>query len=290
MSSIQPIRPQFDAKCDDCTARQTGLCSAFDRDALLDFARRSYRETYRQGAEIAAQGEAADRIGIVASGLVKLVVLTEGGDEHVLQILRTGHLIGDPEREVNGFSSEAATETTICWMPRQTWHGFLQSHPQIFRGFLSALNRQFEELQMSVVKMRGRSTVQRLALWLVEQLPGATEGSTPQIRIVLTRRDLASLLDMTVETLCRALHQIEERGAIRLLAPDHLAVTDLGRLRRLAKFQNEQIGAALAEPAPAPRLSDFDRGAMGGKAAAMRSGAGQAPKGSLAAAFPGTRR
>ena len=278
MFNTQAIRPQVDAKCEDCIARQTGLCSAFDGGALLDFAHRSYRETYHQGAEIAAQGEVAERVGIVASGLVKVVVLTEGGDEYVLQILRAGHLIGDPDREVNGFSSEAATDTAICWMARQTWHNFLQTHPQIFRGCLSALNRQFEELQLSVVKMRGRSTVQRLALWLIEQLPGAPDGSTPQIRIVLTRRDLASLLDMTVETLCRALHQIEERGAIRLLAPDHLEVRDLGRLRRLAKYQNERIGAALAHPDPVPRLSQRETWSRGGKAPVSKLGSeGHAP-------------
>jgi len=36
---------------------------------------------------------------------------------------------------------------------------------------------------------------------------------------------------MTVETLCRSLHQLEERGVIRLLAPDLVEVRDRPRLR-----------------------------------------------------------
>lgn len=270
MFNSHGFRPQFDANCDDFVAHRTGFCSAFDDKAMLDFSRRSYREIYRQGSEIAAQGEVAERVGIIASGLVKTVVLTEGGDEYVLQILRSGHLIGNPENELSGFSCQAVTDTAIRWMPRTSWHAFLQSHPQIFLGCLAALNQQFEELQLSLVKMRGRTAVQRLAFWLLEQASGATENSMPQIRLLLSRRDLASLLNMTTETLCRALHQIEERGAIHLLAPDRLKIIDPERLRRLAKYHDERIGAALAEPAHAPRLSQHSTWSERGKVSMAR--------------------
>lgn len=221
-------------RCHGCAARNSGFCSAFDADSLAEFSAHSSWKSYDRGIEIAAQGEPSDRVGVIARGLVKVVMLTERGEEHLLQILRGGQLVGIPGSETSGFALETATDAEICWMPRPIWERFLRERPQHFRACLVTMTEQLEELQLSVVKMRGRSTLERVAIWLLQQLPKRSGEAAPVIRIELTRRDLASLLDMTVETLCRSLRRLDEKGAIDLVTPDCAEVVDLGRLRLLA--------------------------------------------------------
>ena len=56
---------------------------------------------------------------------------------------------------------------------------------------------------------------------------------------------LASLLEMTVETLCRALHLIEERGAIRLVTPDIVEVLNPRRPCLLGRGQDGRLQGRL---------------------------------------------
>lgn len=230
----------LELKCRICALKRRGFCGSLDRDGLLELSHLSVRTLYRHGDEIIAQGEATAKIGVLASGLLKITVMTEHGEEHVIQILRPGQLVGNLETLRHTHAVEAATDAAVCWMSREAWNSFLQDGPGRVQAYLGAMLRQFQDVHHSMLGMRGRNTRQRLAYWLLDQAK-ARAGDAPAktaavIRIPLTRRDLASYLDMTVETLCRALHQLVDLGAIDLPAPDHILVSDAGLLRELAKY------------------------------------------------------
>ncbi len=236
---------------------EPGAAAGLDPAALLACSARCHLGRYRQGAEIAGQGERSDRIGIVASGLVKIVNLTERGDAQVLQILRRGHLVGLPESRASAFAWEAAVDAEVCWIPRPAWEALLCERPDQLRACLATMQRQLEDMQLWVVAMRGRSTLERVAFWLLQEAE-STGGAVIPVR--LTRRDLASLLDMTVETLCRQLRQLQRRRAVRMPAPDRVEIVDAARLRHLA----DAPGVLAPGNGPSPTRSG--RGATDGPA------------------------
>lgn len=215
--------------------------------------------TYPRGAEIVMQGEPLEKIGIIAGGVIKIGTVTEGGDDHLLQIRRRGQLIHVPENTGSLFSWETATEARVCWMSRQVWDSFLKEKPSHFQSFMATMHYELEQMQRSVLNMRGRTTLQRLSFWLLEELAHSDAGDAGSLHICLSRRDLASLLDMTVETLCRSLRQLHDKEAIRLLAPDRLDVADLARLRRIAGCQEECVGETSAKPLRAPHRKTWTR-------------------------------
>ena len=200
---------------------------------------RARTATYAAGAAILDQGQPANKVCILVRGTVKVVHLTEDGDEQVLQLLHPGDMIGDPFGGDSGVSWEAATEATLCWMPVSALDAICREYPALYRAYLAGAVHELEEQRLWAAAMRGRSTLQRLAFWLNRQPASASDHAGAIIEIALSRRDLASLLDMSVETLCRSLHQIEQRGAIRLLAPDMVAVIDQATLRRLSCVEEE---------------------------------------------------
>lgn len=225
--------------CNACAGKACGVCSLFDGETLRDFAARSHQATYARGAEILALGEEADKIGTIVSGLVKLVTISESGDEHLIQLLKPGQIVGDLTSSHNVFSWEAATDTEVCWLSRKGLSDLFHSRPELYGAYLTVVSRQLKDHQLWVADMRGRSTLERIALWLLHMAPMSGGRPEREIPIALSRRDLASLLDMTVETLCRVLHQLVERGAIKLLASDLVEVISFDRLRHLARDEGD---------------------------------------------------
>ncbi|QEW23436.1 Nitrogen fixation regulation protein FixK (plasmid) [Paracoccaceae bacterium] len=235
MHSISNQEKENCSRCRGCSARQSGFCANLDPASLSEFAKRSTQRKYGCGAELVAQGETGDCIGVIRSGLVKVAAVTEHGDEHLLQVLHSGQLIGVPSDGSQNFACEVATPAHVCWMPRATWDMFLQRGTEPLRAYVDTMLQQVAELQLFVTKMRGRSTVQRVALWILDQIPNSDAQHHPRIDVQLSRRDLAALLYMTVETLCRALHQLDEEKAIQLVRSDCIDVMDLAKLRERAR-------------------------------------------------------
>lgn len=203
---------------------------------------RSLQTLFPQGAAILSQGEPMSRVGVVISGLVKLSLMDEGGDEHLLQLLHAGDLVGDPLAEECATSWEAATDVELCWMAPAALTGVLRGNPSGYRAYLDAVLRQVHEQRFAQMSARGRNSLQRVAYWLAAQ---TAEPAADRVHILLSRRDLASLLDMSVETLCRMLHQLADRGAIRLEQSDVIEVLDSGRLRMLARDQDARLRETL---------------------------------------------
>ncbi|WP_191090185.1 Crp/Fnr family transcriptional regulator [Histidinibacterium aquaticum] len=204
------------------------------------------RVHYEPGDELALQGEPSERIGILSSGLVKIVMITEDGEHHLLQLLRPGQIVGDPSRSENAFSWEAATRAEVCWINRETFAAIAREHPQLCKACLTVLGDQLEEHRLWVAAMRGRNAIQRIAFWLVQQVPDCQDGRPAVLRITLPRRDLASLLDMTGETLCRGLRHLSDRGAIHLHTSDRVEIRDLVRLRLFARCEADRVCEVLS--------------------------------------------
>jgi CRP/FNR family transcriptional regulator, anaerobic regulatory protein len=234
------VQQQTSNHCASCVARQIGLCGALGETPCAVSPMRGHPVSYQSGEEIAPQGECSEKLGIVASGLVKVVLITEDGENHLLQLVQPGEIVGDPCQKSNVFSWEAATPSNICWINRQTLDGMMQENPQLYRAYIGVIAHQLETQRLWTAAMRGRNTLQRIAFWIHQQIPKTRDFVAPFVQVNLTRRDLASLLDMTVETLCRGLHQLSERGAIDLITPTKIKVTNRVKLQLFER--HEQCG------------------------------------------------
>lgn len=234
-------------RCSTCKVRHHGFCSWFEGDEAKGIITRATQTRFAAGTLILMQGEPANRAGIVMSGLVKIVLNDEDGSEHVIQLLHAGELVGDPFVSDCNYSWQAATDVELCWVPASALAAAIRRCPEALHCQLAATMRQVREQRFAQVALRGRNAMQRVAHWLYLQTPPEATFAPVRLRILLTRRDLASLLEMTVETLCRSLHQLEERGAIRLAAPDLVDLRDWARLKLLSRAQEDRQREALLQ-------------------------------------------
>jgi CRP-like cAMP-binding protein len=247
MSITEVSRSAPTDRCSTCKVRHQGFCSWFEGDEAKGIIARATQTRFAAGTPILIQGEPASRAGIVMSGLVKIVLNDEDGSEHVIQLLHAGEMVGDPDASDCSYSWQAATDVELCWVPTSALAAAIRRCPEALHCQLDATMRQVREQRFAQVALRGRNAMQRVAHWLYLQSPTEVTLAPVRLRILLTRRDLASLLEMTVETLCRSLHQLEERGAIQLAAPDLIDLRDWARLKLLSRAQEDRQREALVQ-------------------------------------------
>ncbi len=198
------------------------------------------------------QGEEAGYGGIIVEGTVKIVNITEAGAAHVLQLLQPGEWAGPAFPERPGVAWDAASDVKICWIALPALEALLQKEPKLSRALLASAARQLNAQWDWAVLLRSGGTLCRIASWLLLEAGGAGAGLSncsegAVVVFDLRRRDLASLLDMTVETLCRGLSQLEQHQAIVMLTPKQAAVSNMGVLQRIAKGERG-AGEGKAEP------------------------------------------
>jgi CRP/FNR family transcriptional regulator, anaerobic regulatory protein len=157
----------------------------------------------------------------------------------------------------------AVLPSRMCWFDMATVEARMQDKP----GFLTALMRgKIEELNRAhrFIWMRSALSIdQRMAALMVLLFQHEDEGGHPpgqpfRLRIDWSRRDVASLIGTTLESISRATHRLQDLGLIRILDPDCFDLCDLEGLTDLAEFQD------LARPPQRP--------------AANRTGANSLPK------------
>ena len=80
--------------CNECPVKDIALCHYADSATRSELCRLLHNGSFSRGQSIIMQGDAAKTLGIVTSGVVKTVFMTEDGDTQVLGLLFPGDFVG----------------------------------------------------------------------------------------------------------------------------------------------------------------------------------------------------
>jgi CRP/FNR family cyclic AMP-dependent transcriptional regulator len=170
-------------------------------------------------AAIFREGDPADALFIVKTGLVKLVSLSERGTDSILNILRPGEIFGELviNQAKRPFTAVAVTDVTVFRLKRKDLLDLLSSISSFSRNFLGMLaarllrvERDFADLLNAWAYHRLARELLHLACDLGEETPAGT-----LIPLHLTHEDLSNLIGTARETVTIQLHKFEEMGMIR---------------------------------------------------------------------------
>lgn len=221
--------------CSICPVRRRGICGGFTKEDREALAKKSNITFVRSGSSILNQDEDCNRVGIIISGVAKGVYYTSEGNVQLLRFSQPGELIGAPIASKNGVSTEAATDMLLCSITNEALNVLLRDRLSLYPSYFNFVSNRLESEQVWHAELRQRSTIERLAFWLMAQIPSDKQPAEPVINIQFTRRDLAAYLNMSAETLCRALGRLVSLEAITLPNPCQVDVRDTAKLGSLAK-------------------------------------------------------
>ena len=183
--------------------------------ADLEIVRQSFFEkTVRRGEMIFMEGEPAESLYFLNSGVVKLFKTSAQGKEQIISLARPHEVLNDISVFDNGpnpVGAQAMTAVILNGIKKDRLDAVLRQFPQIgarvIQGF-AARTRQLIEL---VEDLSFRHVIGRVVKILLEH---AGDGTGPGER--LTQQEMAAMAGTAREVVARSLKALEERGLIRL--------------------------------------------------------------------------
>jgi CRP-like cAMP-binding protein len=125
----------------------------------------------------------------------------------------------------------AQTEVTLVDLPLEPLRQLLARQPMLSLRFTDALAREVGRLEVRLHELMHKDAGARLAAWICTQFAGRPQPSV--LRLAERKRDIASQLGMTPETLSRLMRSLSDRGLIAVSGYT-LRVLDPQALRGLA--------------------------------------------------------
>jgi|GEM_PF-2940169 CRP-like cAMP-binding protein len=162
--------------------------------------------------------------GVVARGAVKVYRFV-GDDQFVIfDVLAAGDwfLYGDPDGQgirLYQYPDQLSTLTTSCvlTMDRDRFDPLIQTDPSLMAAFFGALTAKLTQANERFVRFMAFPADHRLA-FLLDYLHGKgpkKHGYPGLIPFNLTRKDLAAMAGLTLETVSRTLTVFEAEGLVR---------------------------------------------------------------------------
>jgi CRP/FNR family transcriptional regulator len=202
-------------------------------DALVGRAR---VEEVARGRVLATQGDIADRLGAVVAGAVKVYNLSVDGRQLTFEKIGSGELFGAIAALAGSrypATVEAATETTVAWLPREALFDLLEADPALARTLVTDLAGRIVNLT-AVAATQSLDVPSRLAGYLFQRSleVGRTTPAGLVVDLGMSKGELASALGTVPETLSRALARLRDDGVLQVRTRD-VVVKDVGALARL---------------------------------------------------------
>lgn len=181
-------------------------------------------KTYNKGELIYLAGDKGNKLYVIHAGKVKIARLSDSGKEQVIRVLGPGEFMG----ELSLFSgsiltdnAEALEKTTICLIEADKVKDLLKKYPLIAVKIMEELSQRLEQTEHLLENINLHGVEKRLADTLLKMA-----NSQNVVILKMSRKDFASYLGMTQETLSRKLSSFQELGLISLKGHRQIRILD----------------------------------------------------------------
>jgi CRP/FNR family transcriptional regulator, nitrogen fixation regulation protein len=184
-----------------------------------------------RGSEIYAEGNSADVLLKVLSGLVRTCKFKRDGRRQIDAFYTRGDVFGFEAGGLYSLSAEAVSDCTLVSYRRRDVAMLATKHQgfadQLYTYSLRSLVRSQEHARI----LGHTSAAEKLAAFLIE----CSERSLQKDSILLgmSRIDIADYLGLTEETVSRGLTQLRLDSFIELVSARHIRILNVSRLREL---------------------------------------------------------
>lgn len=204
--------------CEDCPAH--GVCLVYASDPgqrYINSPNRVHFPVYQAGSHIYWNGEPLKDFYIVRSGCIKTYAVDEDGNDHIRGFHLPGDVLALDALKTGNYQSNACavTDATVCPVHHRHMLNLEASHPDFCRQLMTRMSADLSE---ALVWAGEYSAEQRLAAFLLqlnqrEIAQGMVTGG--EIKLMISRRDIANYLRLAPETVSRNLTRFEKRGLLQ---------------------------------------------------------------------------
>lgn len=232
-----PITPVAGGASEDdlCVAR-VPLFRELDRAAQLEVAGVARPTRVVKGEQLYAPGVGTAQLMVVHSGQVKLSRLSVEGHEQIVRVLGPGEFVGEAAFLHGGnpdHFAAALASGSLCIFRHADLARLVRQHPSIAVRMLEAVSRRLSQTEERLSVVISGDVAMRLTDYLLS-LPSQRRGGHAVVHLPLAKKDIASLLDTTPESLSRQLRRLQDAGLIDQVDVRSVVLVDTDGLAALA--------------------------------------------------------
>jgi CRP/FNR family transcriptional regulator, dissimilatory nitrate respiration regulator len=191
--------------------------------------------SFEKGARIFEQGDPCPGFYCVGTGAVRVYRLAPNGKEHVLHVAEPGTTFGEVAAIVDmpaPATAEAVKASVCAVIPARELQAALQTNHALCLQLLTGMAAWVKQLVGLLEDIVLRDASGRVARHLLEA--GARAGHE-YFQLSILKRDLASHLNLTSETLSRTLRRLKESGLIEGGEGQRIRILDRAALDEVAR-------------------------------------------------------
>lgn len=214
------------------------LVTLFSKAEQEDVMGHAAETRYPKGTYIFREGDPAESFHVVKEGAVKCVKTSTEGRDITLKVLMPGDLFCCEAAVFDGSShpgcAQALEDTTVIKLHKKVYFDLLRQNPEAALEVIGYLGSRLRESQENAKAFALDRADQRVAAVLVNlaERAGIPDAEGVRLSVRVTRRDLADMTGLTLETTIRIIGRFKRLGFLMGTAK-RLIVKDLSGLRRL---------------------------------------------------------
>jgi len=196
---------------------KTPLFRGLPENQLKEIKRITVQRQYNKGETIFFEGDEGNGFYIIAQGQVKVFKLSFDGKEHILHILGPG----EPFGEVPVFSGRpfpanamALVKSRLLFLPRNAFIKLITANPSLSLNMFAILSMRLREFTVQIENLSLKEVPERVASYLIYQ--AEEQGHYEFVDLNISKKQLASMLGATPETLSRMFAKMSEQGLIEV--------------------------------------------------------------------------
>jgi CRP/FNR family transcriptional regulator len=215
--------------------RKCGLFRTLSERWIELLAAESIVRRFKKGHRIIRQGDECPGLYCVGTGLVRIFKVAASGKDHVLHFADPGKTFAEVAA-MGEFAMPAhaeAVEDSVCiLLPTDRFQKLLKTHHELCLQLLSGMSFWVRQLVGLLEDIVLRDAGGRVARHVLEADPS---GGREAFSLPVLKKDLASHLNLTSETLSRTLRRLAESGLIEMPTGQQIRILNPAALRDVAE-------------------------------------------------------
>lgn len=191
-------------------------------------------QTYQKGEYIFQEGELSDTLYIVHKGMVKVSKLSDEGKEQIIRLLFPGDFFGQYallENKQHHGQAEVLEQASVCSIHKEDFRLILERNPNIAMKYMMVLSERLQAADEWISAISLLEVERRLAKALLSFYEKEQKLS---FELPVSKKDFASLIGTTPETLSRKLVSLQELKLLKLNGRKGIQLFDIAELKGIA--------------------------------------------------------
>lgn len=177
------------------------------------------------------RGDPARGLYVLLGGQLKLGISSPHGIEKVIKLVSPGESFGEAvlflEREFPVYA-QVTQDAQVLLVPKTVIFSLLESDPSVARKMLAGLSVRMHQLVQDIEMLSLQSCTQRFIGYLLQISAGAEDAGN--VTLPTTKATIASLLNLTPETLSRTMAKLQQQGLI-VVHGKEIVIPNVSKLR-----------------------------------------------------------